>query len=102
MPGDGAGLEGAPLNAPAVTALANIPAHEMSMQLVMGYWSLDVRVKYLINYPSPWHRDSGVDGEIDVLSVTYEDGTVRKSLPMLPGMLDSIHLAIESRELEVN
>lgn len=90
------------MNARARLALVDSPAHEITIPLVMGAWSLDVHVKYLIEYPSPWHRDGGIDGEIDVLSVTYEDSTVRRSLPMLPGMLDAIRLEIESRELEMN
>lgn len=77
------------------------PELAMTVTLEMGTWSLDVDVKYRVSYPSRWHRGNGIDADVTILSVTFEDGTGRTSLPMLPGILDAIIDQIEADELEL-
>ncbi|HEY0684704.1 MAG TPA: hypothetical protein VGD45_20375 [Steroidobacter sp.] len=78
------------------------PERTMTITLQMGTWSLDADVKFRVSYPSTWHRGHGVDADVTVLSVTYEDGAERKTLPMLPGLHDAIVNQIEADELELN
>lgn len=75
--------------------------------MTMGTWTLDLTVRYTVAYQSRWHKGHGIDPDITLLSVTFEDGVddngiKHTPMPMLPGLRDAILLEIEADELELN
>jgi hypothetical protein len=92
----------------AVVRVARDVSEEREMLLpamTMGNWTLDLTVRYTVAYQSAWHRGRGIDPDITILSVTFEDGIddngiKRTPMPMLPGLRDAILLEIEADELQ--
>lgn len=84
----------------AVRRLDVGPEREMSHPLTFGNLSIDVLVRFVVSYPSRWHRGHGVDPDITIVSVTYDAGLERMPLNLLPGMHDEICALIEADELE--
>lgn len=74
------------------------PVQTLTTMLTVGDKSWPIDVKYRVDYQDRRKRGFGVDPDVTILSVTYEQGVERKDL-LLPGLYNELIRIIELDEM---
>jgi len=75
------------------------PVQTLTTMVSLGERSWQVDVTYRVTYASVRARGLGLDPDVTIMEVTYEDGVIRKPFPMLPGLYNELTRIIEVDEL---
>lgn len=90
------------MNAVARVARDVGPVRELCITVEAMGRTVEATARYVVSYPSLWHSANGIDPDVTVVSVTYEDGAERKWLTITRALRDAIAVQVEANELELN